>query len=351
VRARLWLLCLLTPLFCVPPSHAAGRYIPPNYTIQELPGTPNGLSNAAWIAGTLADEEGRIHAYRWKDGQLEPLPELSGFQSEAFGVNDAGEVAGRSTTDTADESLTPVELRGATPPVYFGPTGPQLITLIHSDFDGWAYALNNRRQVVGRGFAFHILGFLPFLWEDGVYQDLPEPPEMPTLGEALAINEAGQIVGFVVPFADPSAPPQAIFWEGATSARLLSGPAGSSSTAYGINATGFTVGSLTLDAATEQSVTYPVGWQTALDGTATALADSVPGTAYAVNSQGVAVGTTAAGATIFGLGEAFGLLPRVTNGEGWQLATARAINDNGLIIGTGFFNGEARGFLLTPVPR
>jgi uncharacterized membrane protein len=309
------------------------------------------LSNTAWIAGTLTDAQGQLHAYRWKAGQLELLPELSGRQSEAFGVNDAGEVAGRSTTDKNDETLSPVELRGATPPVFFGPAGPQLITLIHSDFDGWAYAVNNRRQVVGRGFAFHLPGFLPFLWDDGVYHDLPDPPEMPTLGEALAINEPGQVVGFVVPFADATVPPRAIFWEGATSARLLLGPAGSSSTAYGINDTGFTVGSLTIDPATQQSVTYPVGWETARSGAATALAGSVPGTAYAVNSQGVAVGTTAAGATIFGLGEAFELLPRVTNGAGWQLTTARDINDNGLIIGTGLINGEARGFLLTPVPR
>lgn len=350
MRAR-WLLCLLIPFLPVPPSHAAGRYLPPNYTIQELPGTPNGLSNGAWIAGTLADGQGQLHAYRWKDGQLELLPELSGRQSEAFGVNDAGEVAGRSTTDQADETLTPVELRGATPPVFFGPAGPRLIPLIHSDFDGWAYALNNRHQVVGRGFAFDTLGFLPFLWEDGVYHDLPEPPEMATLGEALAINDAGQVVGFVVPFAEPSAPPRAIFWEGTTSARLLAGPVGSASTAYGINATGFTVGALTVDAATEQRVTYPVGWQGALQGAATALAGDVPGTAYAVNSQGIAVGTTAVGATLFGLGSAYELRPRVTNGEGWQLAAARAINDNGLIIGTGMFNGEARGFLLTPVPR
>jgi uncharacterized membrane protein len=349
VRARRWW-CLLAPFFFALPGFAAGRYLPPNYTIQELPGTPNALSNTAWVAGTLVDAQGRPHAYRWKDGQLELLPELSGHQSEAFGVNDAGEVVGRSATDRDDQTLQPMELRGATPPVLFGAAGPQPILLIHADFDGSAFALNNRRQVVGGGSAFHLLGTLPFLWDNGVYQDLPAPPQMAILGEALAINERGQSVGFVVPFADPTVPPRAVRWQGADSAQLLLAPAGAASIAFGINDNGFAVGSLTVDPAAQPSVTYPVGWD-AMGSAAATLAGSVPGAAYAVNSQGIAVGNTADGAAIFGLGDAFALLPRVTNGAGWQLTTARDINDNGQIVGTGLNNGEVRGFLLTPVPR
>src|SRR5690606_41930251 len=37
--------------------------------------------------------------------------------------------------------------------------------------------------------------------------------------------------------------------------------------------------------------------------------------------------------------------------SGWQLTEGRAINDLGQITGTGVFNGQTRGFLLTPVPE
>jgi hypothetical protein len=37
--------------------------------------------------------------------------------------------------------------------------------------------------------------------------------------------------------------------------------------------------------------------------------------------------------------------------SGWTLAAARDINDSGWIVGTGTLNGQARAFLLTPVPE
>lgn len=39
------------------------------------------------------------------------------------------------------------------------------------------------------------------------------------------------------------------------------------------------------------------------------------------------------------------LFPEIT---GWQLLSANGINDSGQIVGTGLFNGESRGFVLTP---
>jgi hypothetical protein len=37
--------------------------------------------------------------------------------------------------------------------------------------------------------------------------------------------------------------------------------------------------------------------------------------------------------------------------SGWRLEQADAINDAGHIVGHGLFNGEVRGFLLTPIPE
>jgi probable HAF family extracellular repeat protein len=39
---------------------------------------------------------------------------------------------------------------------------------------------------------------------------------------------------------------------------------------------------------------------------------------------------------------------RLTNGEGWHLLSANAINDNGEIVGTGTYNNQQVAFLLTP---
>jgi len=41
----------------------------------------------------------------------------------------------------------------------------------------------------------------------------------------------------------------------------------------------------------------------------------------------------------------------IETNSGWILRDARAINNSGLIIGSGVFNGEAREFLLSPVPE
>jgi len=40
---------------------------------------------------------------------------------------------------------------------------------------------------------------------------------------------------------------------------------------------------------------------------------------------------------------------RLINGTGWELIEAQAINDNGQIVGWGFYNGQRRAFLLSPV--
>jgi hypothetical protein len=47
----------------------------------------------------------------------------------------------------------------------------------------------------------------------------------------------------------------------------------------------------------------------------------------------------------------FDLLTLADNPHGWTLVEATSINDRGVIVGNGVFNGETRAFMATPVPE
>jgi hypothetical protein len=47
-------------------------------------------------------------------------------------------------------------------------------------------------------------------------------------------------------------------------------------------------------------------------------------------------------------GKVIDLNDRIPAGSGWELLFATGINERGQIAGTGFLNGQVRGFLLTP---
>ncbi|MDX2000567.1 MAG: hypothetical protein SF066_22835 [Thermoanaerobaculia bacterium] len=73
------------------------------------------------------------------------------------------------------------------------------------------------------------------------------------------------------------------------------------------------------------------------------------GGAMDVNESGWIVGFTN-GATLWtNTGQRYDLNTLIET-EGWDLASASAINDQGQIVGTGYHNGEIRAFLLTPKP-
>ena len=76
-------------------------------------------------------------------------------------------------------------------------------------------------------------------------------------------------------------------------------------------------------------------------------------TAYAINDRGDIVGFSegsnhAARAVVIVNGVMRDLNALIPAGSGWVLTEARDINDSGRIVGTGWRNGEQRGFLLTP---
>jgi probable HAF family extracellular repeat protein len=166
------------------------------------------------------------HALQIQNDVVSDLGVLDGgTDSQAFWVSSNGLIAGLSQNGEIDP-LVPgfPEIRGV---LWRNGEMVDLGTLPEGGFESWAYAVNNRGQVVG--FAINtvtdpcsFVGFptqvRAFIWQDGVMQDLG------TLGgpDAIAdhINNAGQIAGFSYtdsinpengcPFAHP------FFWEDGT---------------------------------------------------------------------------------------------------------------------------------------
>ena len=129
-----------------------------------------------------------------------------------------------------------------------------------------------------------------------------------------------------------------------------------SSRAYGINDHAEAVGAKRVhDNEDGQDYNWPVIWA---DGTATLL-NTLPGfnrqgEAYDINKRGWVIGDTcgdpACTAFVYNRHRMFDLNAQTTaSGAGWVLSHASAINDAGIIVGTGTFNGEDHAFMATPV--
>ena len=124
-------------------------------------------------------------------GTITDLGTLGGSSTVPIGINDLGDVVGSST------------LAGNVISHAFLWSGGALHDL--GALPGHAYSqardVNNRRQVVGLSYAsiFQFANSHAFLWQDGVMVDLNTPATAAAgwvLAAAMAINDAGQIVGY-----------------------------------------------------------------------------------------------------------------------------------------------------------
>ena len=239
-------------------------------------------------------------AFYW-DGSYTFLGTLpGGTRSRAYGINDNDVVVGGSKSSAAEER----------PFIWQNGTMSELQMPPNFPTDGRARDINNAGQVVGRGYSFQhacTCQYEGLLWENGVAQILPDLVGDGNTGatEGMAINEAGQIVGY--------SGLSAAVWENNTVQQLPPLPASSIEIAYDNNEAGDAVGSA-LVSGLGGGVPVAVLWS--------------KGVVYDLNDQ------------------------LDSSGDNWLLQEARGINNLGQIVGWGINpDGETRAFLLTPVEK
>jgi probable HAF family extracellular repeat protein len=319
---------------------------------------------------------------------LNVLP--GGIDSFAFGLNDIRQVSGDSRLDRSTDI-------GQSRPVIWDYSG--LPAELWSDqlVGGSAADINNNGIVVGRygsgsGIPTPGPGVPPgrgFIWDSvNGRRDLGLAP----VGNSMvaAVNDSGQVAGtseiletvIIDGMPESTFIPHPFIWDEANGIRDLGNLGGLGGFANSINSQG-----------------QVVGWSTTADGlqraffwSETSGIQAIPtiaggqSRAFAVNDLGQVLGSEdGVGAFIWDQlhgaqvipvgGYAFNNLAQVVGGPigdlllwdqpngvrhityllppntGWQLEIAFAMNDAGDIVGYGTFNGQVRGFLLTPVPE
>lgn len=185
-----------------------------NGVLTDLGTLPGGYNSAVssinargWIAGFSQDgvidpvtNLPTIHAVLWKHRKVIDLGTLGGYVSNAFYVNDLGEVVGAATLNTIPDPFSPV---GTSLHAFLWENGHMrdLGTLGGPDSSPGLGGINERSGlVVGQSYinsipnpATGIPTLDPFLWQNGIMADLGTLGG--TIGGATVANNKGQVIG------------------------------------------------------------------------------------------------------------------------------------------------------------
>jgi probable HAF family extracellular repeat protein len=375
------LLCVATSLVTQTLFPAAARPIGPYYVtdLGAFTGTnPTSIAHAINSAGQVvgfSSSSGINRAFLWQPSQpngtvgtLINLGDLPGGanDSTAFGINNVGQVVGRSADTVAERAFlwqpdSPNQSTGALIDLGDLPGGGNIST---------ASGINSIGQTVGVGQAS--TGNRAFLWQPqspnattGTFIDLGDLTDGEDYSIAHALNDAGQIAGtswmatgrhpFVRQPSTPDASSGTLFDLGSLPGGLEDGS--EDAAAVAINTSGYMV-----EASLASTGYRAFLWQPTSPNGAT-------GTMLDLGHLGTADDYSLARA-INDAGQVVGLgsinIPRAfywdanqsmvdlnsyldpVSGAGWVLNDARGINNAGQIVGYGQHNGIRRAFLLSP---
>jgi probable HAF family extracellular repeat protein len=262
------------------------------------------------VTGQSTTPDDMYHAFLTLPGRtMVALRAFGEGESRGFGINDVDDVVG-----VAERQFDEVHA--------FRQSG----TTVRDLGEGTARAVNNLREVVGSGFGF-TAG--PSAWSPTGEGRLLAPPGY--IGEALDINDRGQIVGWVAPGFGAFA--QAVIWEpDGRMVDLGASTGGIASVASGINEFGDVVGwYYTADDLTSRAFLWRRG-----SGVVDLFPPGVGSAAYDVNHVGQVVGVTESPAGdgsvmpfLWSAGSGAVSLPVPVS----RSSEARAINDFGEIVG------------------
>lgn len=327
--------------------------------------TACGVNDRGQVTGKSARANGQLHAFLWQGGVMTDLGTLPNLQfSEARAINNRGQVVGDSTLNGNPPFNAALWENGGVTALGALPGGTR----------SFAIGINNRGQVVGGARTAGNLLVHAFLWQDGEMQDLGILHPNDKQSVARAINNRDQVVGnSSLVIADPPPPPNRAFLWQAGGMTDLGTLGGNWAIAFDINDHGQVVGgSFTSDGGVHGFLSHDgaiinlgaLGGTTNSSQPALTASCNLPthfgslGTTFSlangINNRGQVVGRSTAPngedhAFIWCDGVMLDLNDQISGGSGWILIEAESINGAGQIVGYGIANGQTHAFLLTPI--
>ena len=307
--------------------------------------SPMGINNRGAVVGFSATLDGLTRAFLYTGGSLVDLGTLGGDDSFAYRISDNGIIVGRAQDASGRFHAFVTTFNGgaielnALNPRADGDFGAALG--VNSVGDVAGYYLTEGDHMSARNRVFYYRDFRvedlgAFGGEDGV---------------VVAVNDRGSLAGFfsAEPHADYAEHRSFLFTRGKLVP--IGSLGGQLTTARDLNNRDDMVGDGDTGDGEHHAFLFARGTLRDL-GT---LAGGQQSAAYAINERGDIVGFSegpdaSARAVIVTAGVMRDLNGLIPSGTGWVLTEARDINEAGRIVGTGWLNGEQRGFLLTPTP-